>query len=511
MTTFAEDRQNYRKTLGFFWNKVFLDQDFVEGNVRSFLIKFRDLDDYTEELPDYLSRYLIPLKRTSDIRLFAFDEEERDTYAARYGQGYEYGEDLGYGDVQPAPVTVRYPIESGFSAKFLSVTLEGDQILELGRDYEIEDDVIIFKQDPCELPGAVKLAQTQSDGSIKFVTFLWGFEVEEDVNALCEFYGILAGVCGETSQILKDAVNLAWDFRVDGASVLNIVRAMSLITDTNYAKEDGIVVDIFTEGNRTIIETDNTLYSAPSEYAPVVDIGQSLALGDILFDAFTVRSSTDELPPAEFEAIVLGAGDIAGVEHGILLPNSYEEVISQLPPGYQSIRVEDGSYLVVDKEGTIIGTVDTEEEVATLILGNPTQYLTFFVGGLSTDVDKFMMKLNSGSPSFFQILEDEQGHLPVTINPLQEFRRLFFRDNATFIKVTGTVEDQKLTAQLLSVIYGTYSAGSKIFIVLEKKTSEDAYSLALASEEVTVFYAPTAGPEDSFSEVRDRVIAESVV
>jgi hypothetical protein len=188
-----------------------------------------------------------------------------------------------------------------------------------------------------------------------------------------------------------------------------------------------------------------------------------------------------------------------------------EEVVHSLPPGFRSIRVADDAYLVIDRDNQIVGTVDTLDEVAEVILGSPTQYLTFYVGGAGKDVENFMNRLNTpqDGPSFFQILEEQQGHLPVAINPLQQFRDLFFKDNATFIKIRGNQLVPDITAQLLGVLANTYSAGSRIFVILEKQTSEDVYTLADAEEEVTVFYVSTV--EETYSEVRDRVIVESVV
>ena len=181
-----------------------------------------------------------------------------------------------------------------------------------------------------------------------------------------------------------------------------------------------------------------------------------------------------------------------------------------LPPGFRTIRVTDNAYLVLDRDNQIVGTVETEEEVAQVILGSPTQYLTFFVGGSGEDVEAFHNRLNTGDPSFYQILEDGAGHLPVALNPLQTFRDQFFRNNATFVKIRGNQLGPEFSGQLLSVLAGTYPAGSRIFVILEKQTSEDAYSLADAAEEVTLFYA-TLDVEDGFSTVSDRAIAESVV
>jgi hypothetical protein len=510
VSSFADAKLEFIKTLGFFWTQVFRDQAFLDGYADSVLVKFQDLDAYADTLPDYLSRYLIPLTKSSEIRLFAFREADKDTYAARYGQDFTYGQDLGYGDIQPVPATVRYPIESGFKSKFLAVGLDDGLILQAGRDYTIQDDVIQFNQDPCTLPGAFKISETLEDGSISYITFLWGFEVEEDVNALCEFYGVLAGVCAETSETLKKAVNLAWNLRVDGASVLHTVELLSLITGVDAVTEDGTVDLVFVEGDKVCVATENQIYTAPLPYEAIVGPGAKISPGDNIFNAFVVRGPNDPLFQDDFEALALGKGELRGTNGGILLVNQVEEVVPSLPPGFRTIRVTDNAWLVLDRDNRIIGTVESEEDAAAVILGSPTKYLSFYVGGAGEDVRAFNDKLNSGDPSFFDILEEAAGHVPVSLNPLQTFRDQFFRNNATFVKIRGNRLADNITGQLLSVLAGTYSAGSRIFVILEKQTSEDAYSLADAAEEVTLFYA-TEDVEDTFSTVSDRVIAESVV
>jgi len=166
-------------------------------------------------------------------------------------------------------------------------------------------------------------------------------------------------------------------------------------------------------------------------------------------------------------------------------------------------------YLVVDKEGKIVGTVDTVDEAAAVILGSPVQYLSFYAGGTQKDVDSFMGKLNEGDNSFFKTLTEAEGHRPISINPLQAFRDQFMRSNTTFVKIKGNTLHSTVAAQLLNVLKNTLSAGSRIFIIIEKSTSEDVYSLADSVEEVTVFYQ--ADVDDGYSNARDLVLAESIV
>lgn len=340
MNTFAEDRIAYLRTLGFFWTHVFKDEAFLTGYADSMLVELRDMAAYADSLPDYLSRKLIPLKKTSEIRLFVFRESSRDTFAARYGQDFAYGSgELAYGDLQPVPTTIRYDIEEGFSPNFLRAGLDSDIVLQKDVDYFIDNNIITFKIDPVDLPDLVKTVETLSDGSLSYVFFLWGFGVEEDVKAVCDFYGIIAGVCGETSQKIKDAINLAWDLRVDGASVLNVVRLLSMITDVDTVDEEGVVEYTFTEGDRSVVATQTKLYSAPLEYQPIVSPGDRISPGDVIFDSFSICGPRDELLQSTFEALALGPGEVLGVDDGILLVNDIVPIESTLPAGYRTIRV----------------------------------------------------------------------------------------------------------------------------------------------------------------------------
>ena len=51
---------------------------------------------------------------------------------------------------------------------------------------------------------------------------------------------------------------------------------------------------------------------------------------------------------------------------------------------------------VLDSDGQIIGYVETDAEALALMARVPDDIYTFFVGGLTADVSRFMLQLNGG-------------------------------------------------------------------------------------------------------------------
>ena len=150
-------------------------------------------------------------------------------------------------------------------------------------------------------------------------------------------------------------------------------------------------------------------------------------------------------------------------------------------------------FYIVNQQGLIIGFVETEQEALALLAQVPDDIYTFFVGGLPTDVEKFMFDLNGGagaSPTFFEMLKDKYGRIPNSIVPFDEIKDAYFKHTGFFLKLRLDVLDTRLAAQLLSVLRRTVPAGSAFFVLIEKREIEEEFNIAGSGEEFTVFYAP---------------------
>jgi len=339
MASFAETKTAALEALGFFWNKVFLDTDFVDGYSTSVAVELQSLDEFVDRLPDYLARRKTPTKELSRHRLFIFNEGDASLLKIKFGdEGLVYGGGEFYGDNTGIPTHV-YPIDPGFSTEFFALGItEPDTVLRKGVDYDVINDNVHFFEDPLLIPGLVKTTTLDTNGDPVFQFLLFGFEVEEDIEAACLYFGTMAGVCGTSSPTLTDAVNLAWDLRVDGATVRHLHRMLALLTDTTYLDQPGIIQDIFEEGDRRVVLTEDAVYTAPLSSTVLKSVGEPVQEGDFLFSTYLVKGGTELIDFEDFEALTLGPGFVSDISpQGLLFENNLVDVTRESHPDFVTV------------------------------------------------------------------------------------------------------------------------------------------------------------------------------
>lgn len=336
-----EVKQQIIEILGYFWNRLFLDSDFVNAWSTSIAVPIDDLNKDFQTLPSYMSRYTIPVTDPQSIRLFVFDESQEDLQANRYGEDLVYDGAAVYGQENTSGDPRRFPIDPDLEPRYLATSIKdpGD-ILELGVDYVLDDGWIVFLRDPEQLPSIQKKAVVGEDQQTYFQFLLWGFQIREDLNALCDYYGVMAGVCGPSDIWTKEAVNVAWDLRVDGASVRNVHRLLAVMTNTDYVYQAGKVKDIYTEGDRRCVATENAVYTAPLEAIPLVVVGETLQPDQIIFDTYSVHLGTEDIPGPDFDGLALGADYLPVLGASILFPNVQVDITKTRNPGWYTVESE---------------------------------------------------------------------------------------------------------------------------------------------------------------------------
>ena len=170
-------------------------------------------------------------------------------------------------------------------------------------------------------------------------------------------------------------------------------------------------------------------------------------------------------------------------------------------------------YHVINKEGQIIGFVETEAEAQDLLENVPKDLHVFFLGGSREDVERFMLQLNGGmgvTPTFFEMLADKYGKIPDTINPFQEIRSDYFRHSATFVKLRRSVLSSDVAKQLMAVLNRTTPAGAAYFLLIEKPEVDEGMSVDSSGEELTIFYVPDV-PDEVYDGAAETVLASPVL
>jgi hypothetical protein len=337
--TFRDTQLKISQTLGYFWFKVFTDQSFVEGQVTTLAVEFWELERMLQELPSYQSRYEIPLKDVRDVRLFLFDEATLERVPWRYGDALSYGPTASFGQQLPSASGWSYAIEQDQLPNFLSVSVQGrSRVLIRNVDYTVAEGRITFKENPLELAG-VRTLPVAGEDEPQLMFLLWGFQVERDLRAVQEFFGVLAGVVADSTRKYQAAVNLAWDLRVDGASKRNTDRVLCFISDTDYVEQAGQVTDIFVEGDRWCVATENAVYTAPLGATVQTVKGASLQQGERIFDSYEVRYEKEEVDFEAFGGLLLDGGLLGpGYRSGIFIGNEVVPVTKVHDPKWTYVE-----------------------------------------------------------------------------------------------------------------------------------------------------------------------------
>jgi hypothetical protein len=340
----SEYRQQLLNMLGYFWTNVFLDSSFVDAYVSSVAVPFGRLDSEVAKLSSYTSRSAVPLKELAEARLYVFDERLEDTNAHRYGEGLTYGGGSLYGELRATSDYRRFRIDPALQPEFLTVGFESPSVIwQRGQDYEVESEGwLVFFKDPTALAGLLSHPVAVVDSGVLLQFIMWGWQSEEDLQAVSTFFGTMAGVTGDTSAKLKNAVNIAWDLRVEGATVRNVKRLLAALTDTDFAESAGTVQKVFLEGDRRCVLTDNAVYTAPLQALELSKIvpGYVLAAGEEIFDTYALHTGNEEILFEDFEGLALGEGHLPFLKADILIPNALEEVTREHRDSWYEVVAE---------------------------------------------------------------------------------------------------------------------------------------------------------------------------
>ena len=414
-----------------------------------------------------------------------------------------------YGDKSDPGSHRRFPIDPGFLPEFLTTDITTPGVIwRLGQDYDVSDGWITFYSDPLAL-NIRRVAKNSEGGELFFEFLLWGLQVTEDIDAVTQFFGTMAGVVVDSTAIAKDTMNVAWDFRVEGATQRNICRALSLLTSTDYVDRAGRVGDVYTEGDRICVRTDSGLYTAPHSASALVNTGEYVEANQTIFNTFSIKEGNEEIDFRDFEGLAVGENHAPGFPGGLLFVNELVPVTRIHAPNWRAVLSEEGSWLLIDGSDTVVGSVDTEQAARDIIDTIPPDLYTFYVGGQLATVNQFLLKLNGvlgTGNSFMDNLISRYGRVPNTINPFDEIRDAYFKHSSVFIKIRQDVLDGRQTAQLLSVLNRTMPAGSGFFVIVEPPEFEEGLDIgASGGEDVTLFYVPE-DPESGHSGFNETVL-----
>ena len=256
-----------------------------------------------------LSRHLMPINQTLRWKRLSFRESDlamSEAGALKYGAETIFGITSGnftvrlYGGRSNSSIQ-KLDINSQFvHASVLTDTpVEPTVLYACGTDFWFDRDSssLQFRIDPFTVENMPIVDILDADGIVSDREIsLWAFDAETDVDAMSDRFGILVGLLSTSSEMYSKLVNSALDMLVDGPS-LSAFKSfmMALAGERAIQKNTEVVEDVVMAGEEWIVATDQNVYTFSGNATPIVEVGDTLRLGDMLSDAVEVITQLPQL------------------------------------------------------------------------------------------------------------------------------------------------------------------------------------------------------------------------
>jgi hypothetical protein len=479
-----------KKALGFFWTSFYSNTSYIDAYTTSVAIRAQTTIYLEQVLKKYLSRTDIPVYKLHNTRLFNFSTKDMDTDEYKYGGDITYNQaGITYDTNDVYPLSPSFKI-GNFIPPYLSISIASpSSVLTLDVDYTVTNGWLKFKNNPIDNPDIKKIII--NDGTQTYTAFsLWGFNTLEDQNDICNFFGSIIGISGYNDEKVKEVINLVWDIRVNGLTTARLHSLFCLLTGVDPVTEEGVVKDIYEEGDSVCVQTDNNLYIAPKETTVLTAVGKTIYPYTLIFDAFDIRYGTEVLESSFLAGLTIDKGYIY-LQHGggIHFLNERMPVETYKPKGWYSLERDGLNFIVRNRNGNITKIIP-EGEATDFIDNLPYTHYRFAVGGHPKDVEDLMTRLNTrdeNGMTFFEQLKLKYGKIPENINPFEELRDLYLQTNSLFIKLNNEIFEDGLSSQIFKNIRSLIPAGTTLFLSKELPILEEIYT-GNSSESLDVFY-----------------------
>lgn len=392
--------------LGTFWRTIYRDDNVH----RSLVGARRELENHAyrrhELLRQSLSRHKTPTTRRIPWYPIPLHPEQRTCrhWNIRYDGRNAYGTPgLVYGQSSgqvcycwPAPPDLLY----------IPVLTDGivspGQNWFWGLDVFLSDGLLCFLDDPLDGKNQPRV--------------LWAYESQWQDNWLFRIYGFLFARSHKPTESYRRFVNALWDALVEGSSRRSLEQCLAALCDARCAEAPQTVQRIAENGQERLVITDQEVYHLPASAVPQVSVGDLLAPGDTISDAWTLYElNRGQAPPPTIVPSLTFGDDFLDypVRTTLTFPNE------ELPTA-----------ITTDAQGRTV--------------------LRFTVQGLSEDVNAFWEEVHrrgvAAGKTLAQLLdqrpapsgEPPPAALPQKINPAEFVCRHVLRNNAWIVVLRPT-------------------------------------------------------------------------
>jgi hypothetical protein len=312
------------------------------------------------------------------------------------GLRYQYGVSKTTLYVYPAPSNIR-------SCTYVSsrINLTG-KVWLVGVDVVLDtiNSVFIFRENP--MADASVIATTTAADTL---ATLWLCDAEFEHFDVYNQYGFVHGFPSrQDSKVQKPGVLAVAEAILTGTNVSDFSALLAAGTGMPRTTQTELITDVAADSTGNFLATDYAIYRIPNGSASAYAVGQTVPAGTFITDDVIIQQFSQGTVPGWFKALGLSPGIAAvGLGMGLMLFNADVPLIAdhaQTPP-----------------------------RISFDVGGNAQSAKTFF--------DTIQHRFQTAGLSLWDLLEQEYGANPTTINPLEFFIKHWFRGSLLVVKLSG--------------------------------------------------------------------------
>lgn len=264
---------------------------------------------------------------------------------ARYGDGFEYGNQLIYGGVLDNAWET--PVDGDVKRiRFLmNNPVTPTAVYTEGIHYRIVADRIVWSIDPLLDPdNADSIKEVGDDKQL----MLWGHEAETDKQFVFHHLGSLVQLSLDSSEAYKEVALQLATLYTEFPSVSEFVMLVCAMAGVPAARDYETVEEVIVTP-RVQVVTDKRVYDIPEGSVVTVKVGDRLQRGDVLTEDVSVVELAYRMPnESELPALSLGVNLLSGDFAGELVLMNQQQLVTTAPNGMARFPVT-GSSADVDK------------------------------------------------------------------------------------------------------------------------------------------------------------------
>jgi hypothetical protein len=303
---------------------------------------------------------------------------------------------------------------------------------------------IIFNADPFANSAFATQAVFSEGVEDDTELMMWLFKARFDTKLLFTHFGYILGAELASAQAYKDVINATFDGIAGGTALEQVEELVSAMTGIPLVKESGEEVeDIRSDGDRLLVITDKNVYKYAVDHTAAVAVGDTVQAGDALVSEWELMPFNRGVLSANLKALTLDAGMLAPEFAGeITFENTTVDVVVEGAAGSEKV--------------------------------------SWALGGHPLDVDRFWEVVHERrlvyGKSLHELLDEQPGGVPATINPLEFLIQNVLRNNAIAIRVQGFGPEAIGLGPSL-FLRRLVPPHQIVFLVFELPTMEDAVTM----------------------------------